>query len=172
MIFGSQSTFAVEVAREPDGDFGRDVTGRIRVFLGGFPVGDFSESGCALGPLSDHLLELASRSGAMWHPSLESLTPREQFELLDSALFIGDVEEVPAEYHLTGFLTNVSEAFDGIKAFLISPESDRFVALVQEFESGTFVSQSIAHTEFAGVADQFARWVKEERHAKYGNGAV
>jgi hypothetical protein len=172
MIFGSHSTFAVEAVREPGGDFGRYVTGRVRVFVGDVAVGDFSESGCAFEPLRDHLLQLASGSGGMWHSSLNGLTPREQFNLLDSALFIGGVEKVPDAYHLTGFLTNVSEAFDCVKAFVVSPESDRLVALVEDLESGKFISQSISFTEFAEVAAQFAKWVNEEGYAKYGSTAV
>src|SRR4051812_10191456 len=141
MIFGAPSTFAVEAI--PGKGWGANVAGRFRVHIGGTAIGDFEEPDCWLGPFSQHLLRLAAASGALWHQSLEGLSPREQFELLDNALFVGTVDEVPEEYYLMEFLTNVSEVFDDVKAFLVSPSSEDVMALVKLLHADQFISHRI-----------------------------
>lgn len=172
MIFGVPAKFAVEVVNEPDAAFGRNVAGRFRVFLGGQSVGNFNESGCTFRQLSEELVTLASTARALWHPSLSGMTPQQQFAMLEGALFVGSVDSPPEEYHLMNFLTNVSEVFNHVMGFLLSPEDGHVVALVELLDTGTFISHRISYTDFSSVAAQFALWLKQQEEAQFGTRAA
>jgi hypothetical protein len=172
MIVGTRESFAIEAVLEPERSFGRNVAGRFRLFLGGHPVGDFAEPGCTFGQFSDQLVTLASSARSLWHPSLNGLSPPEIFARLNHALFVGGVAEPPTQYHLMSFLTNVSEVFNHVKGFLVSPEPDQLLALVELQVERELISQRIPYTQFASVAAQFATWLREqeEEHLR-GNAA-
>jgi hypothetical protein len=160
MIIGDPSKIAVEAV--PEYVFGRTLAGRMRVFLQGRAVGSFEEPGCALNAVCDQLVSRALIRSDLWHRSLEGLTPREQFELLDGALYIGSVADVPPEYHSMNFLTGASEAFDRVKAFLVNPGAGQLVCLIELLEADEFFSCAVDLAEFSTVANQFSAWVREQ----------
>lgn len=169
MIFGDPNHFAVEAVVELGPEFapllGNNVVGRIRVFAGGLAYGDFNEPSCVLRPVSEHLVELCERLGTLWHPSLSSASPDRQFNLLDVWLFLGGSDE-PEPEGLAGciFLTNVSEAFDNIKAFLVCPPTGSAYALLQVQPSSAVCRVAITSAEFCSVATAFASWLESQEH--------
>jgi hypothetical protein len=166
MIFGNPSSFAVEAVVEPGSEFppafGANVAGRMRVLVGGQSVGDINEPSCWLRPLSDHLCGLCVPDRLLWHPVLEGVLPNEQFEMLDEALFKGGGNPDLETCRDTTFLTNISEAFDPIKGFALSPSPERIVLLLKLEEGGPLVQCDISSAEFCGVADAFASWIGEQ----------
>ena len=175
MIFGNSSSFAIEAVVEPGPEyppsFGRNVAGRMRLFVGGVGVGDFSEPCCIPRHLSEHLTELCETSRKLWHSSLSGAAPEKQFQMLDEALFLGGGKPELEDCHETVFLTNVSEAFDPVKGFVLSPSPDEIVLLLRLDEDGPFIHRNIPFAEFSGVAAAFAHWVKEQERTPL-NGAT
>jgi hypothetical protein len=169
MLFGAPETFAVEAMVEPGPEYpptvGRNVAGRVRLFMQGHPVGNFATPSVVLRSVSEHLVTLCSVSSSLWHSSLTGLAPQEQFARLDAALYAGSYESPPKAFSLCTFLTNVSEAFDPIKSFLVCPPTGNAVALVQ-LEPGTPVcSFEFPVREFCSAASRFASWLQSQEHA-------
>jgi len=166
MIFGSLEHFAVESIIEPGPEFrpvfGSNVVGRMRLFLNGMAVGNFAEPNCVLRPVSQHLVALCAASTTLWHSSLANLTPAQQFEILDAAIFVGTEENPPWNFSLCSFLTNVSEAFDPLKAFLLCRDPGEMQVLLQRRPDGTVEHFAIARSAFCSVASEFATWVSAQ----------
>ena len=166
MLFGNPSNFAVEAVVEPGPEyppsFGRNFAGRMRLVVGGVSVGDISEPSCIPRQLSEHLTEMCAASRTLWHSSLSGATPEKQFQMLDEALFLGGGKPELEECHMTIFLTNVSEAFDPVKGFVLSPSPDEIVLLLRLEEGGPLIHRKIAYAEFSGVTAAFAHWVTEQ----------
>jgi hypothetical protein len=175
MIFGNSSSFAVEVVVEPGPEyppsFGRNVAGRMRLIVGGVSVGDISEPSCTPRHLSEHLTELCATSRKLWHSSLSGATPEKQFQMLDEALFLGGGKPELEDCHETIFLTNVSEAFDPVKGFVLSPSPDEIVLLLRLEEGGPLIHRKIPFAEFSDVTAAFAHWVTEQERTLL-NGAT
>lgn len=175
MIFGNPSNFAVEAVVEPGPEyppsFGRNVAGRMRLIVGGVSVGDISEPSCIPRHLSEHLTELCTTSRTLWHSSLSGATPEKQFQMLDEALFLGGGKPELEGCHETIFLTNVSEAFDPVKGFVLSPSPDEIVLLLRLEEGGPLIHRKIPYAEFSGVTAAFAHWVTEQERTLL-NGAT
>ena len=176
MIFGNPLSFAVEAIVEPGPEFpptfGRNVAGRMRLFVGGASVGDILEPCCVPRALSDHLLELCGFVDKLWHPLLAGATPEEQFRLLDSALFLGGGNPDLEECYEMSFITNVDEAFDPIKGFALSPSPDEIILLVRLDEGSPLIHCAIPFVEFSGVATSFAHWLAEQEGALLNGSAV
>lgn len=173
MIFGNPLSFAVEALVEPGPEyppaFGSNVAGRMRLLVGGVSVGDISEPSCVLRALSEHLTELCATSCKLWHSSLSGVPPEKQFQMLDQALFPSGGNPELEQCQQTIFLTNVSEAFDPVKGFVLSPSPDEILVLLRLDEGGPFVHRNIPYAEFCSVAAAFAHWVGEqERTLLYG----
>lgn len=169
MIFGNPLSFAVEAVVEPGPEFppsfGGNVAGRIRLVIGGVSVGDISEPSCVPRALSDHLIALCATTRMLWHPLLAGIRPEEQFPMLNEALLLGGGSPELEECHETIFLTNVSEAFDPVKGFVLSPSPGEMVILLKLDEGGPLVCQVIPYAEFCGVTAAFAHWVDEQERA-------
>jgi hypothetical protein len=73
--------------------------------------------------------------------------------------------------HETVFLTNVSEAFDPVKGFVLSPSPDEIVLLLRLEEGGPFIHCKIPYAEFSEVTVGFAQWVTEQERTLL-NGAT
>ena len=176
MIFGNPSDFAVEAMVEPGPEyppsFGSNVAGRMRLIVGGVSVGDIGEPSCIPRHLSEHLTEVCSTSRTLWHSSLSGATPEKQFQMLDEALFLGGGKPDLEEYHETVFLTNVSEAFDSIKGFVLSPSPDEIVLLLRLEVGGPLIHRKIAFAEFSGVTEAFAKWVAEQEQTLLNGASV
>jgi hypothetical protein len=174
MIFGAPSDFAIEAALEPGPDLpnivGSNVAGRMRLFIGGRAVGNFDEPACVLRAVSEHLVTFSAAAHSLWHPTLNGLQPMGQFSVLNEALFLGCDEEPPEEYARCGFLTNISEAFDGVKGFLLFPGNGLFVTLIEQGQ--VFSHHTIPYTGFCTVAARFALWVREQELALLGKSAA
>ena len=169
MLFGSPESFAVEAVVEPGPEFqpvlGSNVVGRLRIFVEGASIGDFDEPACVLRALCDHLMDFCVDGTALWHESLSGLSSHEQFSLLDEALFTGDAEhEIETMLWRTTFLTNASEAFDGVKGFLVRPPGQSVTMLVRLDGSTHVLCANIPETEFRAVASQFSAWVQSTEH--------
>lgn len=164
MIFGSPTSIALEAALEIEGEYspvlGRNLVGRVRLFLQDRKIGDFDDPCCVLGTVSSHLTEICSRAAVMWHPALAEVGPKAQFEILDSAVY-GNTDHFEAEPNFT-FLTNVSEAFDPIKAFILHPPGEDFHILIRMEPRMEIESFKIAVREMASVASEFAAWIGEQ----------
>ncbi len=169
MIFGNPSNFAVEALVEPgpefSSSFGGNVAGRMRLLVGGISVGDIDEPSCIPRVFSEHLTELCATSHTLWHPSLSGVPPEMQFQMLDDALFLGGGSPELEGCQETIFLTNVSEAFDPIKGFVLSPSPDEIVVLLRLGEGGPLIHRNIPYVEFCNVAAAFAQWVNEQERA-------
>lgn len=176
MIFGNPLSFAVEAVVEPGPEFppsfGRNVAGRMRLLVGGTSVGDIGEPNCVLRVLSEHLVELREAHGTLWHPSLAGIAPEEQFQVLDEALFLGGGKPELDECHSMVFLTNVSEAFDPIKGFALSPSPGEVVVLLKLEEGGSLIHSVISYVEFCDVATAFEQWVSEQERVHLNESAV
>jgi hypothetical protein len=175
MIFGNPLNFAVEALVEPGPEFppsfGGNVAGRMRLHVGGLSVGDVSKPSCVPRVLSEHLAELCATSRLLWHPLLASIPPEEQFQMLDEALFLGGGNPELEECHETIFLTNVSEAFNPVKGFALSPSPEEILLLLRLDEGGPIVHRNIPYAEFCNVTAAFAHWVGEQERALL-NGAT
>lgn len=91
MIFGSPISIAVEAALELGDEYspvmGRNIVGRVRLFLQDRKIGDFDEPCCVLATVSSHLTEICSKASDLWHPALAEIGAKAQFEVLDSAIY-------------------------------------------------------------------------------------
>jgi hypothetical protein len=176
MIFGNPSGFAVEAVVEPGPEyppsFDSNVGGRMRLIVGGISVGDISEPSSIPRHLSEHLTEVCSSSRKLWHSSLSGATPEKQFQMLDEALFLGGGKPELEECHETVFLTNVSEAFDPIKGFVLSPSPDEIVLLLRLEEGGPLIHRKITFAEFSGVTVAFSQWVAEQERTQLNGASV
>lgn len=176
MIFGNPSDFAVEAVVEPGPEyppsFGLNVGGRMRLIVGGVSVGGISEPSCTPRHLSEHLTELCTTPRKLWHSSLSGATPEKQFQMLDETLFLGGGKPELEECHAKIFLTNVSEAFDPVKGFVLSPSPDEIVLLLRLEEGGPLIHHMIAFAEFSGVIAEFAQWVAEQERTLLNGAAV
>ena len=176
MIFGNPLNFAVEALVEPGPEyppsFGSNVAGRFRVLVGGINVGDIGEPSCIPRALSEHLSELCATSSKLWHSSLSGVSPERQFQLLDQALFLGGGNPELEECQQTIFLTNVSEAFDPVKGFVLSPSPDEIVLLLRLEEGSPLICRNIQYAEFSSVTAAFAHWVAEQERALLNGAAV
>jgi len=168
MLFGNLETYAVEAVIEPDPElpsfFGSNVTGRFRLFFGGLEVGKFAEPCCILGTLSQHLVDKCAGANALWHESLAGQTPDAWFRLLDDALYTLGTPEPPDAYNHLDFLTNVSEALNNVKGFLVAPPGEALHALLQLPESEAVHHKVIPLREFCAVSSQFAAWIRTQEH--------
>jgi hypothetical protein len=166
MIFGNRESYALEAIIEPGPEyppyFGKNVTGRVRLFIDGYEVGDFSEPCCVIRALSDHLAELCSGTDELWHESLAGHLPESRFKHLDKALFLNETAQTPSEYDSMIFLTNILETFDDVKGFLVGPPGQPLQALLQFGDSANVQCLSISRAEFCSVAAQFSLWLKEQ----------
>lgn len=166
MLFGKSETFALEAIVEPGPDFppycGGNIAGRFRLFFGGLEVGKFSEPCCWLRPLSQHLAVKCASATALWHNSLAGKHPEVWFQLLDDALYLIGEPEPPHAYHRMDFLTNVSEALDGVKGFLVGPPGESLQVMLRLQESNAIHHHVISPREFCAVATRFAMWIGEE----------
>ncbi len=175
MIFGNPLSFAVEAVVEPGPEFlpnfGGNVVGRMRVFVGGTSVGNIEEPNCILRALSEDLVELCETDRALWHPSLAGIAPEEQFQLLDAALFLGGGKQDLEACHSMVFLTNVSEAFDLIKGFILSPSPNEIFVLLKLDLGSPLIHRVIPYAEFCSVSASFAHWVSEQERVLL-NGAA
>ena len=175
MIFGNPLNFAVEAVVEPGPkfppSFGRNVAGRMRLLVGGVSVGDINEPSCAPRALSEHLAEMCASSRKLWHSSLSGVPPEQQFQMLDQALFLGGGNRELKKCHETVFLPNVSEAFDPVKGFVLSPSSGEMVLLLRLDDEGPLIHRNIPYAEFSSVTTAFAHWVTEQERTLL-NGAT
>jgi hypothetical protein len=176
MIFGNPLNFAVEALVEPGPEyppsFGRNVAGRMQLIVGGVSVGDISEPSCVPRHLSEHITELCATSRTLWHSSLSGAPPEKQFQMLDEALFLGGGNPELEECHETIFLTNVSEAFDLVKGFVLSPSPDEIVLLLRLDEGGPLIHRNIPYAEFSSVTAAFAHWVTEQERTLLNRATV
>jgi hypothetical protein len=162
VTFGDLKTFAIEAVTEPGPDYpatvGLNLAGRIRVHLGGNAFGDFTEPCCILGCVSGHFADICSAQN-LWHAALSGLTAVEQFQLLDDLIY-GDTAMTPLSKELGTciFLTNQSEAFDGIKAFIVLPPGTNFIILVES--SGSVQSFVVPVAYFKQASRDFADWLE------------
>jgi len=178
VIFGNPESFAIEAIVEPGPDFGpvqgRNVVGRLRAWIGSAEVGRIQVPACWLGPPCDHLVELCERLQTLWDPSLDGLTPDEQFDRLDHLCFgahrgraLSDCwsDEEVAEvrrYMRFLFLLHSSEAFDGWKAFLVRPTSDTLQALVAKDPQHSVQATVFTVAAYTDAVRAFASWLAEQ----------
>lgn len=140
--------------------------------IGGHIVGNFAERLCIFRALSEHLVTLTSVRRTLWAPVLTGLQPHEQFQVLDACFFTGAREDCPESLRQSVFFTNVSETFDAVKGFLLSPNEEQVLALVQWVETGALVSRVIPYTVFASVAAQLAQWLREQERVLLGKSSA
>lgn len=174
MVIGNPESYAVEALVEPGPEFppvaGNNVAGRMRLLVRGAIVGDIKEPSCIPRVLSEHLLEVCGRVGSLWHPLLADRSPEQQFEILDKALFLGGGAPQLEKCHAMVFLTNVSEAFDSVKGFVLSRSGVEFEVLLRLEDGGPVLHRIVPRAEFSGVAVAFDDWVNEqERRLLYGS---
>jgi len=166
VIFGNSETFAIEAILEPGPEFasvvGNNVAGRIRLIFSGKHFGNFDEPCCVFGGISDHLSSLTADNARLWHPSLAHLQPEQQFQLLNELFYIGSHSDSNVRQALEDccFLTNVSEAFDGVKGFALCEYKERFTFILESQDTSNISSFSLSSSEFVGTCASFASWVQ------------
>ncbi len=67
------------------------------------------------------------------------------------------------------FLTNVSEAFDDTKSFILS-DPDEQVQILMDSPRGFFHAE-LSRSEFVLLAEDFSNWVKVQEHRLIGEDA-
>lgn len=179
MIFGDPQHFAVEAIVEPGPDFppvwGRNIAGRLCVWIGGHRIGRIDEPSCWLRALCDHLLEMRDRLQTLWEPSFDGLSADEIFDHLDYLNFAAhrgqpleenwtrdkwaEVKEEARGYGRFVFLLHSSEAFDGWKAFLIRPTSETLRVLVAEDPQECVESSVFPVAAYQDAVGAFASWL-------------
>jgi hypothetical protein len=179
VIFGNREEFAVEAIVEPGPEFGpvqgRNIVGRLRVWIGGNEVGRIQEPACWLGPPCDDLVEMRDRLQTLWEDSFDGLSADETFDRLDYLCFGARrgqslreawteeqwtaVIEEGRGYHRFVFLLNSSEAFDGWKAFLLRPTSHSLQALVSREPFHVVVATIFPVAIFTDAVTAFASWL-------------
>lgn len=176
MLFGDKSEFAVEVI--PDSAYQRgsrgstQVTGRVRVWMTSFSIGNFEEPLCVLGCVSNELAETLVELEEYWHPSFASQTADELYDTLDRLCFAAhrgasleeSLDSILDERKAMGlsnhsFLMNSSEAFDGWKAFLVKPPGTAVHVLWTLGDEQNAIRRSVfdAHA-FKSAVSAFADW--------------
>lgn len=69
----------------------------------------------------------------------------------------------------TNFLTNISEAFDSTKSFIVCNQDDQIQILV-ESPYGFFHTE-LPRSEFISLSENFYCWVKSQEHRLIGKDA-
>jgi hypothetical protein len=168
MLFGDPAVFAIEAIIEPGPEFstffGNNITGRLRLFFGGLEVGDFTEPSCVLRPLSQHLVVQSAIAHALWHESLVGESPATWFKILNDSLYLNGLPKPNDAYRSMDFLTNVSEALDNVKGFLVVPPNGPMQALIQLPDSEVVHQHAIPLSKFCAVSSQFAAWIAEQEN--------
>ena len=182
MLFGDPSQFAVEAQLEPGPEFGpiqgRNLVGRIRVWIGGRAVGRYDEPACWLGPPLKHLEEMCSQLDGLWDPSFEGLSTDAIYDRLDYLVFLShrdrrlgcdwsEEERAKHERESDGFdrfyfLLHSSEAFDGWKAFLLRPTATHLIAVVSQAPQKVVVSHRFPVEDFESAVAAFSVWLHSE----------
>lgn len=176
MLFGNREEFAIEAVLEMDPQYGcvqsANLAGRFCLWIGGAAVGRIEEPSCWFGAFREHLGEHARSIQDHWEASFESLTPEQIFDHLDRLLYAAhrgecldpdELECEAGELWRFNFLTNVSEVFDGWKAFLIfHAKADEVLALVRH--EGAPLSYTFSREALQTAVAAFNSWlVVEER---------
>lgn len=182
MTFGDPAEFAVEALLETDPRFGpvqgRQIVGRLRVWIGGRAIGRIAEPACWLGPPCEHLLAVRSRLSTLWDPSFDGPSPDAIFDRLDLLCFgahrgrcrrdgwndaTGNaIEAERRDCERFVFLIHASEAFDGWKGFLVRPSATTLQALVAD-DSHDVVATTFPVTAFTAAVAGFDAWLAAHR---------
>jgi hypothetical protein len=132
-------------------------------------LGNRDEPACVLGGVRDHLIEKCCAT-SLWHPQLGAYSQADQFALLDGIFFSGtdrgrSMQDAVAD---CDFLTNVSEAFDELKAFILRPPGQELVVLARRSLSSDLFRVSFPVDDFANAVNEFNRWLcsQEQRLAR------
>ena len=162
MIFGNPAVLAFDAQLEPDvlPVVGANVAGRIRCYVAGEPFGKWDEPYCIFGEVTGHLNELAWLTEGLWHSDLQELTLQDRFRTLDETFYLGFRKPhltFEAALCSTNFLTNVSEAFDSSKSFMLAKSNKEFQILV-ECEGG-FLHTDIPRSDFLVMVEEFSKWL-------------
>ena len=164
MVFGVPDAFAIDAELEPGPELplrvGSSATGRIQLFCAGVPLGNRNEPCCVLGGIRDHLIDKCHAT-LLWHSQLGAALPVEQFAVLDDIFFLGSNQSLSVQEAVADcdFLTNVSEAFDGLKAFILRPPGNNFIVLARVGADGELLRLPFAVHRFADAVEQFDRWL-------------
>ena len=175
VIWGNPAKLAIEAQLEPDTvvpAVGANIAGRIRCYVAGEPHGDWDEPLCILGAVSTRLMELASNAAVLWHPLLDSLTPEQRFSALNDLVYETSISAHPSaatSLANTNFLTNISEAFDSTKSFILSNQNGQVQILIESPRG--FFHTELPRSEFVSLAQDFARWVQLQEHRLIGEDA-
>lgn len=116
-------------------------------------------------------MELASSSAGLWHPLLEPLTPEQRFSALNDLVYETSISAHPGALSTlsnTNFLTNISEAFDSTKSFILCSQDDQIQILI-EGPCGFFHAE-LPRSEFVSLSEGFSNWVKSQEHRLIGKG--
>lgn len=162
MIFGRPDRFAIESRIESGAGLptrlGTNVLGRMRLHIGGRPFGNVDEPACVIAVLHVHLRDILA-SDALWSDTLAPLDAKARFHALDDLVYTGRPTDLPDALHATVFLTNASEAFDGIKAFILRPPGTRLEILVAEGDD--VLSLPVEVADLADATHAFGAWVAQ-----------
>jgi hypothetical protein len=179
MIFGNPRSFAIEAMVEPGPDhppvWGRNVAGRLCVWIGGHRIGRLQEPACWLRAPCDHLLAMCDRLQTLWEASFDGLSADEIFDRLDCLCFAAhrgqpldenwtrnesaQVAEEARGYDRFVFLLHSSEAFDGWKAFLIQPTSETLRVLFAQEPQRAVETNDFTVAVFRDAVAAFASWL-------------
>ena len=185
MKFGDHGDFAIEVELE-NGLLGKEapkkqILGRMCVWIGGRPFGDFDEGLSILGGAAARLQDCGKNVDRYWRSELEGLAPEAQFDFLNRVHYLAyrnrslleglddasverlfdEAEALAANQQNPTFLLHSSEIFDGWKGFLIRlPDSTRVrIAWLTKWEDPTKVLYHDFEREtFGAVISAFGAW--------------
>jgi hypothetical protein len=174
MLFGHKDDFAIEAMVEPDLIPPSAVSGRMRIWCEGTPLGDYSKEHCGLP--SGHLEELPRDLPTLWHKDFEDMSDANIFRYLDALLYgYRDGVEIvddrsllqsTQDAHRFGpfiFLTNWEEMFDQEgKAFILFPDGQMVRVIVQSSDQLTYRSLSTSVVAVKVACKSFSSWFKEE----------
>jgi hypothetical protein len=162
---GDPSVFAIDVEDDSTPQSPRGTLwGHARVWINGFPLGDYRSTHCGLSgfhlnlrDLSDNLPRLTCSDIASTHPDLA-------FEFLNSKVY-GEDATSDAEVALDAavwsrfvFLTNSSEAFNKLNGFVHYVPGSSVRILVRQPDPDTIRTVTLPLERFRSVVREFDEW--------------
>ncbi|MCL2310133.1 MAG: hypothetical protein FWC42_07665 [Proteobacteria bacterium] len=176
MLFGTKETFAIEAISEPTLKPPSAVWGRMQIWCQGVPIGDFSDSHCALHPGYTNFKNLGAHLSRLWKPEFDGLSDWALLNRLDELLYgcHGDVEIEDgrsaeecrrdwAEYGMFNFLTNWGEPFDRDgKSFIFCTPEQQVRILKRDLPTGYGLALEAPAPQVLNAIEGFLKWFEEE----------
>jgi hypothetical protein len=162
---GDSSVFAIDVEDDSTPQSPRGTLwGHARVWVNGFPLGDYQSTHCGLSDFHLNLRDLSESLPRLLCPDVASARPDMAFEFLHSKIY-GEDARSDAEVALDAaawsrfiFLTNSSEAFNGLNGFAHYLPDSSVRVLVRTTDPDIIRAVTLPIERFRSVVREFEEW--------------